>query len=121
MEENKFTAILPKLSKYGYKYQLDKDELIIKTNKLAYLKVKYQNDTFTFSNGLNFGFRFVSLEYNFVVYILFFSLFLLPTSVKYPLIIIVSTIAFFTGLVLLYTNILATKRQIIDWLEKSNS
>ncbi len=79
MEENRFTAILPKLSKYGYKYQLDKDELIIKTNKLAYLKVKY------------------------------------------PLIIIVSTIAFFTGLLLLYTNILATKRQIIDWLEESNS
>ncbi len=115
-----FNPLFPKLEKYGYRYQFNGNELIIKTNRLAFLKVKYKNDKFEFSNGLHFGFRFASLEYNFIIYILFFSLILLPTSQKYPLIIIVCTVAFFCGLVLLYNNLLSTKRQVIDWLEEGN-
>ena len=115
-----FNTLFPKLEKYGYRYQFDGNELIIKTNRLAFLKVKYKNDKFEFSNRLHFGLRFTTLEYNFVLYILIFSLFLLPTSQKYPLIIIVATVAFFSGLVLLYNNLLSTKRQVVDWLEEGN-
>jgi hypothetical protein len=115
-----FNTLFPKLEKYGYRYQFDGNELIIKTNRLAFLKVKYKNDKFEFSNRLHFGLRFTTLEYNFVLYILIFSLFLLPTSQKYPLIIVVCTVAFFCGLVLLSNNLLSTKRQVIDWLEEGN-
>jgi len=115
-----FNPLFPKLEKYGYRYQFDGNELIIKTNRLAFLKVKYKNDKFEFSNRLNFGLRFTTLEYNFVFYILIFSLFLLSSLQKYPLIIIVWAVAFFSGLVLLYNNILSTKRQVIDWLEEGN-
>ena len=115
-----FNTLFPKLEKYGYRYQFDGNELIIKTNRLAFLKVKYKNDKFEFSNRLHFGLRFTTLEYNFVLYILIFSLFLLPTSQKYPLIIVVCTVAFFCGLVLLHNYLLSSKRQVIDWLKEGN-
>lgn len=115
-----FNPLFPKLEKYGYRYQFDGNELIIKTNRLAFLKVKYKNDKFEFSNGLHFGIKSASIENNFIFYI---AIFIFP--LKYAknnglFFFLFLAIACFTGLLLLYSNILATKRQVIDWLEEGN-
>jgi hypothetical protein len=119
MEENKFTAILPQLQKFGYHATCDGNELIIKPNKLSYLKVKYNDNKYSFSNWLTFGLRFTTLEYNFLFYAVFFAF--AEEFVKYKEVMIVVSIGFLLGLILLYTNLLLTKHQIIRWLEESNS
>ena len=113
-----FNSIFPKLEKYGYKYEFNGKDLTVKTNKLAFLKIKHQNDRFEFSNGLHFGLRTFSIEHNFIFYILLFIFPLKYAAGNSLFLFLHFAIATFSGMLLLYINILSTKRKIIDWLEK---
>ncbi len=113
-----FNPLFPKLERYGYRYEFNGKVLIVKTNKLAFLKIKHQNDRFEFSNGLHFGLRTFSIEHNFIFYILLFIFPLKFATGNSLFLFLHFAIATFLGMLLLYINILSTKRQIIDWLEK---
>jgi hypothetical protein len=111
------TSPLPPHNQYGSRYEFNGKELIVKTNKLAFLKIKHQNERFEFSSGLNFGLRTFSIEHNFIFYILLFIFPLKYAEGNSLFFYLHLAFATFSGMILLYINVLSTKRQIIDWIE----
>ncbi len=80
MEQEGFDIqkIIVKLRFYRYRYSLDvfthPDEVVLKIYlpMLCYLKIRYKNNRIKMTSHIRYGFDFVSLEYNMLIYALIF-------------------------------------------------
>jgi hypothetical protein len=60
--------IVSRLNLFNYKYELYGSTLEISLPIFCYLKIDFSSDTITITSGINFGFRFFSVELNFIIY-----------------------------------------------------
>ena len=70
MDRQKFNPekITSRLQLFNYRYELKGTTLKIFLPMLCYLKVSVSNDRVRMTSHLQFGFRFLPLEYNFLIY-----------------------------------------------------
>lgn len=61
-------AIISKLEYFNYKYEVKGDTLKVYLTLLCYLKIRITDDKVKFSSRIRFGFHFLSLEFNFLIY-----------------------------------------------------
>ncbi len=60
--------IIDKLKLFNYKYELAGQTLKVFLPLFCYLKIDFKTDKVKMTSHLNFGFSFLSLEYNFLIY-----------------------------------------------------
>ena len=60
--------IISKLEYYNYKYQLKDKTLKVFLPMLCYLKIKFSTNGIKMTSHLRFGFDYLPLEYNFLIY-----------------------------------------------------
>jgi len=60
--------IISRLKFFNYRYELRGTRLKVFLPMLCYLKIDFKNGKMKMSSGLDFGFNFLSLEYNFIIY-----------------------------------------------------
>lgn len=70
MDRQKFNPekIITRLQLFNYNFELKGTTLKIFLPMLCYLKIRFSNDRIKISSHLQFGFRFLPLEYNFLIY-----------------------------------------------------
>jgi hypothetical protein len=107
----------PLLDKYSFKYYINEEELKIFLPLFCYLSVTGKNGKFIFKNRINFGFRFLNLEINYIIYgfILFIS-FQYLTSQIFTVCIALILITF----LLQHNQLTQLKHQVIRWLEEDD-
>jgi len=60
--------IISRLQFYNYSYNLNDKTLKIFLPMLCYLKIRFSNDKVKMTSHLRFGFDFLPLEFNFLIY-----------------------------------------------------
>lgn len=107
----------PLLDKYSFKYSINEEELKILLPLFCYLSVAEKNGKYIFKNRINFGFRFLNLEINYIIYsfILFIS-FQYLTSQIFTVCIALILITF----LLQHNQLTQLKNQVIRWLEEDD-
>ena len=60
--------IISRLQRFNYNYELKDSTLKIYLPTLCYLKIRFSNDRIRITSHLQYGFRFLPLELNFLVY-----------------------------------------------------
>lgn len=70
MNQQKFDTqkIISKLQFFNYKYELEGDTLKVYLPMWCYLKIRIGAEKVKLSSHIRFGFHFLSLEYNFLIY-----------------------------------------------------
>jgi len=60
--------IISRLEFYNYNYELNQANLKINLPLFCYLKIKVNDDSVKLTSRIRFGFSFLSLEWNFIIY-----------------------------------------------------
>jgi hypothetical protein len=60
--------IIDRLKLFNYKYELNGQTLKVFLPMFCYLKIDFKSDKIKMTSHLNFAFRFLPLEYNFLIY-----------------------------------------------------
>ena len=60
--------IIDRLKLFSYKYEINGQTLKVFLPMFCYLKIDFKSDKIKMTSHLNFGFRFLPLEYNFLIY-----------------------------------------------------
>ena len=60
--------IIDRLKSFNYKYELNGQILKVYLPMFCYLKIDFKSEKLKMTSHLNFGFRFLPLEYNFLIY-----------------------------------------------------
>ncbi len=66
--EFRHDKIVDRLKMFNYKYELSGQTLKVFLPMFCYLKIDFKTDKVKMTSHLNFGFRFLPLEYNFLIY-----------------------------------------------------
>jgi len=112
--------IINKIERFDYKYEFKNETLIIYLPLLCYLKIRILENKIKFSSHIRFGFNFLSLELNFLLYSLAFyavSYFYWETIDKGLLILFGLFIIYF---VVCFIKIESLKIIIHNWNDKES-
>lgn len=60
--------IIERLKLFNYKYERNGQILKVFLPMFCYLKIEFKSDKIKMTSHLNFGFHFLPLEYNFLIY-----------------------------------------------------
>ena len=63
-----YDKIIDRLKRFNYKYELNGETLKIYLPMFCYLKIVNKSGRVKMTSHLNFGFTFLPLEYNFLIY-----------------------------------------------------
>jgi len=63
-----YDKIVYRLKLFNYKHELKGQTLKVFLPMYCYLKIDFESDRLKMTSRLNFGFRFLPLEYNFLIY-----------------------------------------------------
>ena len=109
--------IISRLKFFRYKYEIDGTSLKILLPMVCYLKIDFAKERIKMTSRIWFGFRFLTLEYNFVIY--GFGLYILAW---YQWAILNKAIFIFLGLIIIhfvvcFIKIETMKIIIHNWIE----
>lgn len=113
--------IVDRLKFFNYKYEINGQTLKVFLPMFCYLKIDSKSGKFKMTSHLNFGFRFLPLEYNFLIY--GFGLYILAW---YNWTILNKAIFLLLGLfvihfVVCFIKIEALRTTIQNWVEQDNN
>jgi hypothetical protein len=112
--------IVDRLKIFNYRYQLNGQTLKVFLPMFCYLKIDFKSDKVKMTSHLNFGFRFLPLEYNFLIY--GFALYTLAwfnwTSLNKAIFLLIGL--FIVHFVVCFIKIEALRTTIQNWFENDN-
>ena len=112
--------IIDRLKFFNYKYESDGQTLKVFLPMLCYLKIDCKSDKVKFTSHLKFGFRFLPLEYNFLIY--GFLLYILAwynwTTLNKAVFLLFGL--FIVRFVVCFIKIETLKQIIHNWIESDN-
>lgn len=112
--------IIERLKHFDYKYELNGQILKVFLPMFCYLKITIKSDKVKMTSHINFGFRFLSLEYNFLIYA--FGLYILtwyfwPTLNKAGFVLLGLMFIYF---IVCFIKIETVKIILHNWIENDN-
>lgn len=114
-------GIISKLEYFDYRYKYADETLKIYLPMLCYLKIKIKNNKVKFSSHIHFGFHFLSLEYNFLIYSLGFYILASYTWTSLNKGVFVLFALFILHFAISFVKIEAMKTIVHNWIENDNS
>jgi len=112
--------IISRLKYFKYNYRHDGNILKIHLPMSCFLKIKFKDDGIKLSSHIHFGFHFLPLEWNFLIYGLVFyvlAYFQWPTLNKGIFVLLGLFVTYF---VVCFIKIETMKSIIHNWLEKDS-
>ena len=113
--------IIDRLKIFNYKYELNGHSLKVFLPMFCYLKIDFKSDKLKMTSHLNFGFRFLPLEYNFLIY--GFVLYILAwynwTTLNKAIFLLLGM--FVIHFVVCFIKIEALRTTIHNWVENDNN
>jgi hypothetical protein len=113
--------IIDRLKIFNYKYELNGQTIKVFLPMFCYLKIDFKSDKLKMTSHLNFGFRFLPLEYNFLIY--GFGLYILAwynwTTLNKAIFLLLGL--FVIHFVVCFIKIEALRTTIHNWVENDNN
>ena len=113
--------IIDRLKFFNYKYEINGQTLKVFLPMFCYLKIDFKSGKFKMTSHLNFGFRFLPLEYNFLIY--GFGLYILAwynwTTLNKAIFLLFGL--FVIHFVVCFIKIEALRTTIQNWVEQDNN
>jgi len=116
-QTNNSEIIISNLKFYNYNFDLKRNILKINLPLLCYLKINFNNNSFKPTSHLRFGFTFLTVEWNLIIYgfaFLFFTLYYWKT-INFG--ILVFFVLFLLVLFVCYLKTKSTKHLVYKWIE----
>ncbi len=113
--------IKTRLEYYNYNYYLKDNTLKIFLPMFCYLKIKYSNDRVKMTSHLRFGFEFLPLEYNFLIYgaILYVLAWFQWTNLNKGIFILIGLLLVY--FVICFNKIESMRTIIHNWIEEDSN
>ena len=112
--------IISRLEFFNFNYELDKDILKINLPLFCYLKIKINDDSVKLTSRIRFGFSFLSLEWNFIIYGLILYLLAYFQWITLNRGIFVLLGLFVIYFVVCFMKIETMKKIVHNWIEKDS-
>jgi hypothetical protein len=113
--------IIDRLKFFNYKYEFNGQTLKVFLPMFCYLKIDFKSDKFKMTSHLNFGFHFLPLEYNFLIY--GFGLYILAwynwTTLNKAIFLLLGL--FVIHFAVCFIKIEALRTTIQNWVEHDNN
>lgn len=109
--------IVSKLSEYDYKYNINGTKLNIILPMLCYLSINFLPQKTKMSSHLTIGIRFLSIEYNYLIYGIFF--YFLMTIVSQQIILYYLIFLYYLYLIICVVKLESMKVIIHKWLDEN--
>ena len=113
-------SIISKLEYFNYKYEVKEETIKIYLPLLCYVKIKSENDKVKLSSHIRFGFNFLTLEYNFLIYslVLYLLTWFQWSTINKGIFVLFGI--FLIHFVICFIKIESMKTIIHNWIEKEN-
>lgn len=112
-------GIISKLKYFNYKYEIKDETLKIYLPMLCYLKIKIEKNKVKFSSHIRYGFNFLALEYNFLIYsLVLYWLASVWTAITEGIYVLFAL--FIIHFVVSFIKIESMKIIIHNWIENEN-
>ncbi len=113
--------IASRLQFYDYNFELKDSTLKIFLPMLCYIKIRFSNDKIKISSHLKFGFRFLPLEFNFLIYgaILYVLAWFKWTNLNKGIFILFGLLV--VHFVICFIKIESMRTIIHNWIEKDSN
>jgi len=112
--------IIDRLKLFNYKYELKEQSLKVFLPMFCYFRIEFKSDEVKMTSHLRFGFRFLPLEYNFLIYGLGFYIFAWYKLTTFNSAIFLLLALFIVHLVVCFIKIEALRTVIHNWIESDN-
>jgi len=112
--------IITRLEFFNFNYELDKAILKINLPLFCYLKIKINDDSVKLTSRIRFGFSFLSLEWNFIIYGLILYLLAYFQWITLNRGIFVLLGLFVIYFVVCFMKIETMKKIVHNWIEKDS-
>ena len=112
--------IISRLEFFNFNYELDKDILKINLPLFCYLKIKINDDSVKLTSRIRFGFSFLSLEWNFIIYglILYVLAFFQWITLNRGIFVLLGLFVIY--FVVCFMKIETMKKIVHNWIEKDS-